>query len=462
MSLINKMLRDLESRQNAQVDTAGNKPVFEDLKPVKGSGARAPSRRLNPIVLAIVVVGAGAYAWTQWGGHLFSGAVAPVTPPTVAMRTPQPRPVASLAHVPPPVATAPAATAPAATPPAPATVLVADKGHEQPVMNGPAQASPSTVGKTAQPQIVSAPVIPPKAPASAAKIVSPRKAGYWTVARGDTLYRISTSTGVGINDLSRWNHLGRHHLIHPGQHLRLTPPAASEAAQSVQRNQETPSAKTVAAAAATSSTEEIRTDTGVMDKKVRPLNAEERAEDEYRQALNLMQKGNESDARQHLRAALEDNAAHTAARELLAGLLLREGHWREAEQILEQGIAKAPAYYPFAQLLARTYLDHGSDQKALTVMQDSRQAGAGNADYMAFLAALYQRTDNQPEAIKAYSEAIKLDPQEGRSWLGLAISLEANQDPKEAGAAYQRAIETGNLSGDMLSYARQRLAALKK
>ncbi|WP_372524213.1 tetratricopeptide repeat protein, partial [Sulfuricaulis sp.] len=163
----------------------------------------------------------------------------------------------------------------------------------------------------------------------------------------------------------------------------------------------------------------------------------------------------------HLQAALNFSAQHPQSRELLAGLELQNGRWHEAQQTLEQGIEKVPAHYPFTLLLARIQIEHGADQKALAVMEASRQAGAGSADYMAFLAELYRRAGNHAEATKAYTEAIKLNPREGRSWVGMGISLEAAQDWKTAGDAYQRAIDTGSLDDNLLKYARQRLAVVK-
>ena len=198
-----------------------------------------------------------------------------------------------------------------------------------------------------------------------------------------------------------------------------------------------------------------------MNKKLKPLSPEEQAESEYRQAVSLLQKGRAADAEKRLKAALTLSAEHTPSRELLAGLELQNGRWHEAQQTLEQGIEKVPAHYPFALLLARIQIEHGTDQKALAVMEASRRAGAGSADYMAFLGELYRRAGNHAEAIKAYTEAIKLNPREGRSWIGMGISLEAARDWKNASDAYQRAVETGTLDDNLLKYANQRLAIVK-
>jgi MSHA biogenesis protein MshN len=477
VSLINKMLQDLESRKNPQVEAASKKSVCEDLKPVPSS-ARASSRRLPVVFLAIVIVGAGAYGWMQWGNLLFPRNTAAITssPPVVARALPpKPVPAPIPAAVPAPATPAPMPVAD--THPAPAAVVpVQNKNNmnEMPAASTPAKIS----AEAAKPAgTVAAPVANEKASVPVVKSAA-ADAGFWVVSRGDTLYGISGKTGVDLQSLSKWNHLGREHVIYPGQRLRLTAPAMGETKSAVtapvekKRNETRQEKVTVASVekprakeAGTNSVPSSETapaGTGVMDKKLRPPSSDERAEDEYHQAANMLQKGRAGDAERHLKSALDINAGHTKARELLAGLQLQNGHWREAEQTLEQGIAKVPAYYPFAQLLARVYVEHGANQKALDVMEGSRQAGAGDAEFMALLAALYQRAGDHAEAIKAYTEAIKLDPQEGRSWLGMGISLEAIQNANAASAAYQRALETGKLDENLLNYARQRLAVLKK
>lgn len=443
MSLINKMLQDLESRKNTQAEAAIKKPVYEDLKPLSRVPAPRTSRRLPLMLLATVtVVGVAGYAWTQWGQALLSKSADPLATrptPAVARKATPSKPA--------PAAVATVASTEAVTPPAPAA---------------PAQVTPAVAVEPKKPETLSAPK-PAVMPASA-KAGTAKETGYWTVSRGETLYAISAQTGVDVLALSRWNNLGREYVIHPGQRLRLTPPANAQqkektavaAAPPARKSETKPAPVTAASAGAGSAANPV------MDKRVKPFSPNENAESEYRRAADLLQKGVITDAEKHLRLALKADAAHTPSRELLAGLMLQQGHWREAQQLLEQGIEAVPAYYPFAQLLARVHVEHGADQKALAVMESSRRAAAENPDYVAFLAALYQRVGKHAEAVKAYSEAVTLNPQEGRWWLGMGISLEAVQDWNAASNAYQRAIQSGALDDKLLQYARQRLAIVKK
>ncbi|MHB8743029.1 MAG: tetratricopeptide repeat protein [Sulfuricaulis sp.] len=488
VSLINKMLQDLESRQNPRGDTAEKKSVYDGLKPVQPAGMRASARRLYVILAVILVVGAGAYAWMQWGDRLLRSRVLSDKPLPVATLHVPPKPVTvripSPAAIPPPKPTVVAAATP--VPAMPANFTQPQTAAQNPNVPPLAKAAAPIIAQTVKDETTTPAAAPPPAPSVSPGTAKNRSqavanGGYWIVARGDTVYGISIKSGIDLWDLSKWNHLGRKHVIYTGQRLRLTPPGSvgvKSSAHSVKTpNAEKPTKPNKAAALVAAAdkapgadaappalakiTDDRIVSSGTMDKQAKPLSVEEKAESEYRLAVNLLQQGRPEEAESHLKSALHISAAHTKARELLAGLMLQNGHWREAEQSLEQGLQKVPAYFPFAQLLARIDVDHGSDQKALAVLEGNREAGSGNADYMAFLALLYQRTGNQTAAINAYTAALRLDPQQGRTWVGLGISLEAARDWKAAATAYQRAIDTGVLDDGLKSYASQRLAAIK-
>jgi lipoprotein NlpD len=62
----------------------------------------------------------------------------------------------------------------------------------------------------------------------AAVVAQPSGPGYYTVKRGDTLYRIALENGQDYKDVAAWNNLVNPSAIKEGQVLRVAPPGAVE------------------------------------------------------------------------------------------------------------------------------------------------------------------------------------------------------------------------------------------
>lgn len=86
MSLINKMLKDLETRQSSGVRV--ERPIFQDLHAAHGERHR--SRRAPLLALTLLLGGiAGIYAWDRWGRSSIPIA-ANVAPASTVAQTPAP------------------------------------------------------------------------------------------------------------------------------------------------------------------------------------------------------------------------------------------------------------------------------------------------------------------------------------------------------------------------------------
>lgn len=375
MSLINKMLRDIESRQGqapAPARSAPARPVYQDLRPTAVPPVTPrPPRLLLVIGGAIVVVAGGYFIWERGLGRLAAPASqsAPSAVATAKRVEPAPPGVAASApKAPPPLAVAVPTPKPepaGATPP----------GNEMPT---------------------AAPADPVAVPAAS--------------------HAPSTTPAAPKPDAAR----------------APVPPRSIES--------------TVAS--------------GAIDKRVRPMTPEERAEDAYRQALRALQRGREGDATRLSAQALTAHAPHVHARELLVALALKNGRAREAQQLLDEGTRLLPQHYPFAQLLARLYVDRGDEARALALLEQAAAPASADPEYQALLAALYQRLGRHADAVAAYRRSLDLQPYDGRAWVGLGISLEAEKDVRQARQAYRQAQETGNLPPALARYANQRLEHL--
>jgi MSHA biogenesis protein MshN len=199
---------------------------------------------------------------------------------------------------------------------------------------------------------------------------------------------------------------------------------------------------------------------GVMQKQMIPLRREQKAELAYQAGYDQLMLHKLHRAERQLRQALAIEPAHIRARELLAGVLIKQGRWVETEELMQQGVQVVPGSLLFVKLYARTLMQLNRDQQAIKLLRAHAPTVAQDPDYFALLAALYQRQQDHRDAAKTYSEILKLRPDTAIWWVGLGISLEALGKQQQAQQAYTRARQTGTLQGDMARYTDNRLLAL--
>ena len=401
VSLINKMLQDLEARQET---SAASTPVYKDLRPV-GTNARHGSSQLVFVFLAVLGVCVAIYfAADRMGITLLpAGVVAMISPKATAATN---------------VAPAPTISAPVAVTPVPAPIA-----RQEVEKTTPERVEPT----------------PPPVAANAIAAVHPEPK------------LAATPKSQQRNTESQKNSQVR--IVKAAE-----PPVVGVSKAERTKPTKTPTKTRKADVTAATPAQQVV----VVDKKIRPLTAEEKSEAAYRRAVRLLDQGRPEDASVQLRESLHEQPGHVKARELAAGLALQGGHWREAQELLEEGLRQVPSHYPFARLLARVYVDHGAEAKALAVMESAAPAGSDDPEFSALLGVLYQRAGRHSDAVQVYKRALALRPQDARTWLGFAISLEGTEQWDAAKRAYARAKESGGLTPPLIRYAEQRLAALSE
>lgn len=209
--------------------------------------------------------------------------------------------------------------------------------------------------------------------------------------------------------------------------------------------------------------EEVDTSTPTKLKKThRPLNSKQLAEIAYNKGYEYLQQGRMRQGKEHLREALSLYIPHIKAREMLAGIHIKSGRFISAAELLSEGVKVAPEYSLFAKLYARVLLEQNNPQLAITILEQGSANIESEPDYFALLAATYQRIKNHNKAVEIYLKLVKMQPNAGVWWLGLAISLEKSEKSSEALEAYQRAQKTGNLKAGLVTFTNNRVSALKE
>lgn len=392
MSLINRMLQDLESRRATLSNDAGLSQEIRSLPPQRTVFPWA-GLLIGATVVALLLGGA---AWWFFGRMTveedLKPASAAISPAPVAVATaPMPAP--------PTVEVAPA-------PPPPEAVAKGNPTEGSPKTHGTVSPQPTAVAK------------PPATPAVQSKAETARAPSVPGTQASPALPKGLADRGTGLKVETTLAH------VPPGE--------------------------------ATAAADDSR-----IEKKMRTSTTRERAENEYRRALGLVNQGRVQDGMAVLRGALSEDAGHMGARLALFGLLVEQQRHEEARALLQEALARDPAQPQLASRLARLQLEGGDVRGAEQTLNKAAGAAAGNAEFRAFHAAVLQRLTLHKEAVTEYQAALRLVPQAGIWWMGMGISLEADGRLAEAREAYQRAKATGALSAELTAFVDQKLRQLQ-
>lgn len=447
MSIINKMLQDLDARRS-------EKTPAEDF----GAQIRAvPERRkVRPIWLVagglggVGVIAAAVAAWILTDAGPI-GRPQPASPaPVTAQPAPAPVPVASAVPAPPPVAV------PAAVPAAaPASAPV-------PAANAAPPANPAATAQASQPVPV------PQAPADFPSIAGLKLATDLNPARLIAAQAMAGSRKA--DDAKSSDKASTRSSATEGESGRSRKPAAEKPAESEEKPQTgrarsaSTTAQTLANASQASPSAQLPQPPAAPGPALhgKEISPQQRTENDYRKAITLMQQGRLADAVTMLEQVLQADPAHAAARQALVGVLVETRRLDEARARAREGLASDPAQPGLAMILARLLLDKGELRSAIETMQRSQSYAADRADYHAFLAALMQRDERHREAVDSYLLALQRAPQNGVWWMGLGISLQAENRQAEAKEAFGKARASGNLSAELTAFVDSRLKLLQR
>jgi MSHA biogenesis protein MshN len=420
MSLINKMLQDLDKRHATD---GGGKTLTQQLRPVP---ATKNWRRLAWEIGVGLLVGGG---WAVWVLYQIS----PRSVVTdLAFQSMAKKPFKTFSGVQAPT------DSQAQPPPAAPTVAL------------PAQAPAPQATAVA---VVPAPAAPATSVAAPALPAIPVKES----ARADML-KLATEIGTPFGEKSA--------RARPRAERKLAEPApAAKTGNRGKPAQQYPAPaapEPAASAAQAGGTAPAKApDPTSIDKRLHISTLGERAESEFRKATLLLNQGRVAEAMDGYRLSLQQDAGHAAARQALVGLLLENKRIDEAQQLLQDGLSLNPERSNYAMLLARIQVERGDLPGAHELLSKHAGNAANNADYQAFDAAVLQRLGRHKEAVTGYQAALNLVPGAGVWWMGMGISLQADNRGKEALDAFRRAKSAGGLGPDLVAFVDQRIKQLQ-
>lgn len=146
----------------------------------------------------------------------------------------------------------------------------------------------------------------------------------------------------------------------------------------------------------------------------------------------------------------------------------RNGHSSNAQELYKRVLEHDSGHLLARQRLARIYVESGQAAEALTILKpavsgrDPQGLARSDPNFSAFLAALYQRQEEHQKAVELYEALLRDDPRKGIWQMGIAISLEKLQQPKNALRYYEKAMESGELNTRLRAFVQKRVRTLKE
>ncbi len=132
-----------------------------------------------------------------------------------------------------------------------------------------------------------------------------------------------------------------------------------------------------------------------------------------------------------------------------------------AVQILEQASAAGVQDPKLSMALAALALKQQDWSKALSYLQYEPDI-FNYTDFYALKAAALQKTSQHAQAVQVFQQLARQQPEQARWWLGMALSYDAMSQTEQALHAYRQVAVNGfGLSAESLDYVKKRIAALE-
>jgi MSHA biogenesis protein MshN len=181
------------------------------------------------------------------------------------------------------------------------------------------------------------------------------------------------------------------------------------------------------------------------------------AQAELRRAIELVARGQTTEATRLLADALSQRPDWSDARATLAALQAEAGDRRQALATLLDGVQFDPTR--FAPTAAQLQAELNDPAGALLAL-DRVPPAARDQSYHALAAAIAQRAGRHQVAVAEYGAALRSVPSNAVAWVGLGVSLQALGHDAEALAAYRGAARE-TLSAELRRFVQLRISALQ-
>ena len=464
MSVINKMLRDLDKRGGMAPREASARA--REIESIPLPREKGPARMIVAGAIATIVVVAGALFLVP-GLHFWEKPdvsakvklpVPTVTTPTITQAAPKVAAAPSTPLATNAVATESSPKESTATPAVaaqPAQAPAAAAESPKVAMAEPPKASATETAKVAAPEQAKATqAAPPKAatpePAKTAQVAPPKAATPEPAkapAPEPAKIAQAAPARAAVAEVAK---------VAPPEPAKAAVPEPAKVAIAI-----TPAADPSVQGATRAPAPDTARSRISVDRQEKSISRAESAAAQYRIGGEWVTRGQVEPAMAAYAEALRLDPSHFAARQALVVLLLERGQMKEAQDLLREGVKVAPGNTSWTMLLARLQVEAGDAAGAVDTLEKGLPNAANQPEYRGFLATVLQMQSRHREAIAHYEASVRLAPDSGRWLTGLGISLEEEKRIPEARDAFRRALDTNTLGRDLQSFVERKLRQMQ-
>ena len=182
------------------------------------------------------------------------------------------------------------------------------------------------------------------------------------------------------------------------------------------------------------------------------------AEHSIQSAKDALEANDSARAIQAYYSALSYTPKNEFVRQQLAALLYGRKQPQKALRVLQQGIELNKNSELLRVTLSKLLVREKQPEAALAVLEYIPETAS--SEYIAMRGALSQQQIHSNLATESYLMLVAQEPNNGRWWLGLAISYDQAAQSSEALKAYKNALVRVGVSASSQQFVRQRIKAL--
>lgn len=150
------------------------------------------------------------------------------------------------------------------------------------------------------------------------------------------------------------------------------------------------------------------------------------------------------------------------SRETYAKLLLSQGAYRQAADLVEAGLQLAPNHAGFKKIKARLLVSNGEIGAAVALLLRRAPDVSKDLEYHEILATAQLASRDYEGAAVSYTSLLRVDRTQGKYWYGFAASQDFLGKMRAAREAYTEAVRRPDLSANLRGRSEQRLRSLPR